>query len=156
MNDLVQMLSDKNIGVNISLNLTNLARSHSRQTLSKAFDRSRKAIYKGFFEDFAREQILCSVNIFKERILNFMKEKDELARKDEHTLSILFTKESISNTLMKLKSGKAPGIDEIPNNFLKFFTNNQDIRIRLPLQLTHPLISRLSYYLSSSPDFRFF
>jgi tellurite resistance protein len=38
---------------------------------------------------------------FKERILNFMKEKDELARKDEHTLSILFTKESISNTLMK-------------------------------------------------------
>jgi hypothetical protein len=42
-----------------------------------------------------------------------MKEKDELARKDEHTLSILFTKESISNTLMKLKSGKAPGIDEI-------------------------------------------
>ena len=57
---------------------------------------------------------------FKERILNFMKEKDELARKDENTLSILFTKKSISNTLMKLKSGKAPGIDEIPNDFLKF------------------------------------
>jgi hypothetical protein len=42
-------------------------------------------------------------------------------------LSILFTKESISNTLMKLKSGKAPGIDEIPNDFLKF---GGDIMIR--------------------------
>jgi tellurite resistance protein len=52
----------------------------------------------------------------KERILNVMKEKDELSRTDENTLSILFTKESISNTLMKLKSGKAPGIDEIPND----------------------------------------
>jgi hypothetical protein len=57
---------------------------------------------------------------FKDRILNLMKEKDELAGTDENTLSILFTKESISNTLMKLKSGKEPGIDEIPNDFLKF------------------------------------
>ena len=56
-----------------------------------------------------------------------MKEKDELARTDENTLSILFTKESISNTLMKLKSAKAPGIDEIPNDFLKF---GGDIMIR--------------------------
>ena len=63
----------------------------------------------------------------KERILNFMKENDELAGTDENTLSILFTKESISNTLMKLKSGKAPGIDEIPNVFLKF---GGDIMIR--------------------------
>ena len=62
---------------------------------------------------------------FKERILNFMKEKDELAGTDENTLSISFTKESISNTL--LKSGKAPGIDDIPNNFLKF---GGDIMIR--------------------------
>jgi hypothetical protein len=35
---------------------------------------------------------------FKERILSFMKEKDVLAGTDENTLSILFTKESISNT----------------------------------------------------------
>ena len=52
-----------------------------------------------------------------------MKEKDELAGTDENTLSILFTKESISNTLVKLQSGKAPGIDEIPNDFLKFGGN---------------------------------
>jgi hypothetical protein len=63
----------------------------------------------------------------KERILNFMKENDELAGTDENTLSILFTKESISNTLMELKSGKAPGIDEILNDFLKF---GGDIMIR--------------------------
>ena len=43
-----------------------------------------------------------------------MKEKDELAGTDENTLSIVFKRESISNTLMKVKSGKAPGIDEIP------------------------------------------
>ena len=52
-----------------------------------------------------------------------MKEKDELVGTDENTLSILFTKESISNTLVKLQSGKAPGIDEIPNDFLKFGGN---------------------------------
>ena len=55
-----------------------------------------------------------------------MKEKDELAGTNENTLSILF-KESISNTLMKLKSNKAPGIDEITNDFLKF---GGDIMIR--------------------------
>jgi hypothetical protein len=49
-----------------------LARSPSRQTLSKAFDRSRKAIYKDFFEDFAREQIPCSVNIWSSIRLPFM------------------------------------------------------------------------------------
>jgi hypothetical protein len=34
--------------------------------------------------------------------------------------SIVFTKESITKALNNLKIGKAPGIDDIPNEFLKY------------------------------------
>ncbi len=39
---------------------------------------------------------------------------------DENTLSVVFTRDSISETLKSLKSGKASGVDEIPNEFLKY------------------------------------
>jgi hypothetical protein len=34
--------------------------------------------------------------------------------------SMVFTKESITKDLNNLKIGKAPGIDDIPNEFLKY------------------------------------
>ena len=40
-------------------------------------------------------------------------------RNDETYLPVVFNNESISVTL-SLKSGKAPGVDDIPNDFLKY------------------------------------
>jgi len=56
---------------------------------------------------------------YKDRILDFIKEKETRCHANENMLSVLFTKDSISDMLKSLKSGKAPGLDDIPNEFLK-------------------------------------
>ncbi len=56
----------------------------------------------------------------QELFQNMILEKQNLSSNDENTLSVVFTRESISKTLRSLKSGKASGVDEIPNEFLKY------------------------------------
>jgi len=56
---------------------------------------------------------------YKDRILDFIKEKETRCHANINMLSVLFTKDSISDMLKSLKSGKAPGLDDIPNEFLK-------------------------------------
>ena len=56
---------------------------------------------------------------FKQHILDFVQDKSNVCN-GENFRTLTFDKESISNTLGALKSGKAPGIDGIPNEFLKY------------------------------------
>ena len=56
---------------------------------------------------------------FRKYILSYVEEKHVSIGNDETYLPVVFNNEYISVTLKSLKSGKALGVDAIPNDFLK-------------------------------------
>ena len=52
--------------------------------------------------------------------VNYVEEKQVSIGNYETYLPVVCNNEYISVTLKSLKSGKAPGVDDIPNDFLKY------------------------------------
>ena len=55
-----------------------------------------------------------------EHMSTFVREMENDLSHGDNMFSMVFTKESITKALNNLKIGKAPGIDDIPNEFLKY------------------------------------
>jgi hypothetical protein len=69
-----------------------------------------------------------------EHMSTFVREIENDLSHGDNMFSMVFTKESITKALNNLKIGKAPGIDDIPNEFLKY---GGDIMIKSLSDLNH-------------------
>jgi hypothetical protein len=85
--------------------------------------------------------VIFNIPIYFKYILNYVEEKQVSIGNDETYLPVVFNNESISVTLKSLKSGKAPGVDDIPNDFLKY---GGDSMVR---SLTNDLIPKFLEFL---------
>ena len=57
---------------------------------------------------------------FKNHVTNLLSEIESNRGRGENLLSVTFSSDSISDVLRWIQLGKAPGFDEIPNEFLKY------------------------------------
>jgi hypothetical protein len=56
-----------------------------------------------------------------EHMSTFVRKMENDLSHGDNMFSMVFTKESITKTLNNLKIGKAPGIDDIPNEFHRIY-----------------------------------
>jgi hypothetical protein len=81
---------------------------------------------------------------FRKYVLNYVEEKQVSIGNDEAYLPVVFNNESISVTLKSLKSGKAPGVDDISILF-------EPVRFKISKNYFNFNIS--IYFFNESPTF---
>ncbi|CAC5422128.1 unnamed protein product [Mytilus coruscus] len=64
---------------------------------------------------------------FKNHVTNLSSEIESNRGRGENLLSVTFSSDSISDVLRWIQLGKAPGFDDIPNEFLKYGGESEDL-----------------------------